>query len=271
MEKALIREFMRELAVSSAVAETYARDISSKVKLRLVSPPCPQCGGESSKPVQPGEIVQCVYCRNWFSAEDAAGAVAERVTVDVLKDFEKVSEQFVQRVQTIFSIPAWMREGVFVSYNEIFPETYRNIKYEMVSNRHEIVSSGAVKLRIIVDGDSIRYDVDIDTLRRTDEPGEALIFWIKKPMKKKEKGDRILTYHGVGTIIDSLELRTVFGLKDCWVIHTGDYDGWYDKLTGIKLREEHRTDNEILRLIWGGPVHIEEIAATNILQLSRET
>jgi len=50
-------------------------------------------------PVQPGEKVQCSFCRDWFTVEDAA----ERAVGEVLKEYEKASEAFVHKVQVIFS------------------------------------------------------------------------------------------------------------------------------------------------------------------------
>lgn len=99
VEGALTREFERELRVPPAEAKAKASDVSGKVLLKLANPPCPKCGGAFPEFVQPGKRVQCKFCRMEFYVEDAT----ERAVVEVLKDYEGLSQQFVQRVQVIFS------------------------------------------------------------------------------------------------------------------------------------------------------------------------
>jgi len=55
------------------VSEAYVKveELLSEVKARVLSVPCPQCGGLQDEPVKPGEIVKCKYCGSCYSVENS--------------------------------------------------------------------------------------------------------------------------------------------------------------------------------------------------------
>lgn len=89
----LSKSFEKELGIS----EKDASELNSRFQLVMINPPCPFCGAPFSEPLESGEKVTCPHCRNCFVVEDSAS----KAIGDIMKENKELSEQTVQKAQTI--------------------------------------------------------------------------------------------------------------------------------------------------------------------------
>lgn len=102
-EVKLAEEFENELHISSEEAKVKASHVYVKVLMRMMSPICPIDGGVLNTfpyPFHSGVKVLCPYDRLWLSVEEWVKTLN---ISSILKEDKELSQQFVQRIQSLFA------------------------------------------------------------------------------------------------------------------------------------------------------------------------
>ncbi|MEM2507264.1 MAG: FHA domain-containing protein [Nitrososphaeria archaeon] len=103
-------------------------DLLGELKAKILSTPCPKCGGPSDRPINPGERIRCKFCGTFYTIETSLNMTSKEAIKNIVS---KAIEEVIGKFGVSLNLSLEGLSGQLSNYAETVLEETRKLYWSL--------------------------------------------------------------------------------------------------------------------------------------------